>query len=198
MVRIDSLLNGNRGCPTCARLSRTLSESDARSRIESICNDVGIQFLGFVVGWTNTNTRLSMSCACGCSWTTRYSSLVHSKSSCPSCAKSGYDPSKPGTFYVYLWVHPNGRSFIKYGITNHPQQRISQQKSKTEFDPIMLFSMQFDDGRIAADIERSISVFKIDNQIDNPVARHEFRDGFSETLPVECWPSVSDIISTYS
>ena len=74
-------------------------------------------------GWANEyqgvmKTKCDLSCEiCGYQWkTTSIRELIKNNNGCSSCAPSGYDPSKSGTFYVVEWTNIDGIKWIKYGI----------------------------------------------------------------------------------
>lgn len=191
---ITSLLNIGSGCRKCAG-QLPITESEALERVQDICSERGWTFNGFKDGWIGAaKTKLNLNCHCGCEWSPIYTNTIHTKLGCPSCAKTGYDNSKPGTFYTHIWTHPNGHQFLKFGITNKPKQRIKQQKRNTNYTPKQLVSIEFTDGSIAQDIEAKIDDHKKQNNIPHQVTKSDFLDGFSETLPLSEWPFIVNLI----
>jgi hypothetical protein len=68
---------------------------------------------------------------------------------CPVCARTGYDPSKPGRLY-YVMFDFGHTILYKIGITNKTvKQRFCSEKVK----PIVLWESTFSDGRIAQKVE---------------------------------------------
>ncbi|WP_420314088.1 hypothetical protein [Aeromonas salmonicida] len=193
------------GCPKCDDHRRSLSklspESNALEMIRSKCKINGWTFDGFREGrWNGTKkTHLKLKCChCDCEWSPVYYSVVSPAHDvgCPSCAKSGYDPSKPGTFYTYLWTSPDtNHSFLKYGISNIPKTRIrNQRRANSKYTAKQLCSISFEDGTIAANLEKVIDDHKRNNSIPDQVSHNDFPDGFTETLPTEEWPFIANLI----
>lgn len=73
-------------------------------------------------------------------------------SGCPSCAKTGFDPSKAATLYV---LRSECGSFIKVGISKDTKTRFRTLKAKTpfEFSPI---EQLHGDGLFVADAEKKL------------------------------------------
>lgn len=68
---------------------------------------------------------------------------------CPVCARTGYDPAKPGRLY-YVMFDFGHTILYKIGITNRTvKQRFAHEKVK----PIVLWESTFSDGRIAQKVE---------------------------------------------
>src|ERR1700677_659592 len=64
---------------------------------------------------------------CGHSWSATPNGRTASNAGCPTCAKPGYDPNKPG--YIYLVRHDYW-GLLQIGISNHPEQRIGNHASR--------------------------------------------------------------------
>ncbi|WP_447828931.1 hypothetical protein [Aeromonas hydrophila] len=172
-----------------------ITENEAIGRITKICSEKNFQFIRFKDGWKNIQSKLLLTCHCGRQWDPSFTSIVHIDSGCPTCAKSGYDSSRSGWLYCHLWTNPDtGHRFLKYGITNHPKQRIQQQKCNTKYKPKQLCSIPFTDGKIPENLEKAIDEFRKTNNIANPVTKTEFPDGFSETLPLSCWSFIANLV----
>lgn len=192
---ITNLLSVGTGCKKCAYKTRTIPESTAIERVLKICSEKNFRFLGFKDGWNGSHSRLLLTCHCGHTWSPIYTDVVNTGCGCPSCAKTGYDSSKRGWLYCYLWTNPDtNEQFLKYGITNYPKQRLTQQKSNTKYKPKQLCSIPFDDGEIPPDIERAIDLHKRSNNIPSPVTKEMFPDGHTETLPIEEWSFIANLI----
>ena len=63
-------------------------------------------------------------CEYGLEWNMQPGERARRRSGCPSCAKSGYDPSKPG--YFYLMQRPGEQQFR---ITTNFAKRMADHKS---------------------------------------------------------------------
>ena len=192
---INSLLNNGTGCQKCAGLL-PITEDEAIENIQAICLDKGWKLSGFKDGWVGAlKSKLLLECSCGCSWIPVYYSIVQNGTGCPSCSKSGYSPDKRGWFYTYLWTDADtNHSFLKYGITNYPTKRLTQQKRNTKYIPTKLCSIPFNDGSIPPAIEKAIDLHKRSNNIPSPVTKEMFPDGHTETLPTEEWSFISNLI----
>lgn len=91
-------------------------------------------------------------CICSHSWKAKPHNLSFGKG-CPSCAKTGFDPSKPGILY-YLRVEKDSQIYWKIGITN---LSVKERFKASELKFITtLYSQLFEDGSIAQKAERSI------------------------------------------
>lgn len=88
-----------------------------------------------------------------CSEGRKWKAAVHSRSlgrGCPSCADSGYNPSKDGWLYL---LHHDDFGLLQFGLTNVPDQRLGIH-SKGGWDVIDLRGPM--DRVLAADWERSL------------------------------------------
>lgn len=194
---VSSLMTAATGCLKCVDRSKTVSmmmpETEAVSKIEAICQDSELQFGGFDPQWRGHATLLRLTCQQGHSWTPTFNNFTNNNSRCPTCANSGYNRNDRGFFYAYLWT--NGTtSFIKYGITNHPSKRASQQGKKTKYVPHQIFMQGYDDGSIPVLIERAVDQYKRIHNIGPQVSQSEFPDGYTETIPVDEYRAVMDAI----
>ncbi|WP_429168603.1 hypothetical protein [Aeromonas rivipollensis] len=190
------MLNNGCGCQKCGGKA-PITEVEAIKKVQAICSMKGWRLLGFKDGWQNVKSQLMIECSCGRSWDPTYNRVVHNNggNGCSACGNGGgYDPEIRGWFYTHLWTHPNGHQFLKYGITNYPTKRIKQQSRNTEYKPKQLCSIPFDDGSIPLAIERAIDQYKKANNILNQVSREDFRDGYTETLPLARLDFVANLI----
>lgn len=195
-AKVGTLLKSGSGCARCAGNAPVTLDS-AITRIDCVCESRDYKFVGFVSGWNNVTSKLNIQCCrCDTQWSPTFNDFVNSnRLGCPSCAVSGYSPSKPGFLYVHLWTG-NDVAFLKYGITNNPKRRIVQQRGKTELTPLQLIMVKFDDGRIPANIERAIDQYKKDHSIGPAVSQHIFPDGWTETMAPDSLPIIESIINS--
>lgn len=197
---IASLLNKGSGCRRCFDNAKgeaqTTPESIAIGKILKIADEKGWIFHGFKSGWKNTRSRILLECSHSHQWDVEYSNVVYGGTGCSRCADYGYNSGLPGTFYTYIWTHPETKhNFLKYGITNYPEQRIKQQRQKNSpFDANQLCSIDFADGLVPENLEKVIDEYKKQSQIPNQVSKSVFPDGFSETLPTEEWSFISNLV----
>lgn len=190
-VDATRMINNKTGCPECNRLRKIvrfrLDEQTAIERVRAQCEAHQYNYLGHD-GWIGGLTRLSMSCDLGHSWSPTYDNFMHAKTSCPGCSKSGYDPTSPGWFYLYVW-ELGGHKFIKYGITSNPRRRLYQQSQSTEYAPTQVVCIQFADGSVPPAIERHLSNFP------PAISKELFPDGWTETIDIEHYPYITRLIT---
>lgn len=80
-------------------------------------------------------------------WEARVYNVVGQGGCCPSCATSGFDPSKPGTLYIL-----DATTHIVFGITGNLDQRLKNYDDSR----VLLHRFDFDDGGEARRIESAI------------------------------------------
>lgn len=111
--------NGGLGCPYCSGRRVWVGFNDLVTVRPELAAEAD--------GWDPTtvsigsHARRSWRCSEGHTW----KAVVHSRSlgrGCPSCAESGYNPSKDG--WLYLLRH-DGLDLLQFGLTNVPDQRLS-------------------------------------------------------------------------
>ena len=111
------------GCPICSNLQVLEGFND----LKTTHPDISIE----AFGWNTTKyvggsgVIKEWKCKEGHQWKARISHRVYSRSGCPSCASSGYDPYMSG--YLYFLSHPEWDMF-QIGITNVPDDRLSRHK----------------------------------------------------------------------
>ena len=186
------MVNNRTGCPDCNTDRKSKSyQSDRDAAVDlvsALCKSNSYVCHGHD-DWIGSLTRIHLECANGHRWSPTYDNFVHTKTNCPGCAKSGYNPSIPGWFYVYVWEVGDVK-FFKYGITSNPKRRLNQQKMLTNCTPTQLACVQFNDGNIPIEIERYIS------SIHSPaVSKDVFPDGYTETLSYEAEPFITRLIT---
>ena len=128
---ISSVINNGYGCPKCSGVYRP-TEQEALQKCIDICKEMDYDAIGFVSGYKGAlKTRFEYLCPEHGKQNVSYDRFVNGGTKCPSCAKSGYDPNKQGTFYIVKWTR-NDHSFIKFGITNRDLVvRIKEQSDVT-------------------------------------------------------------------
>ena len=196
---IAHILNTGSGCPACGKLSakrkQSHSEDFAKSKCESICKEMKYTFINFPEGYENCYSKLNYTCPNHGNQTVSYESFVYTGSRCPSCAETGYNPNKPGSFYIVKWTKDD-HSFIKFGITNkNVLDRIKQQARKTEYLYEILFHRTWKDGKIAYNIEKSIKTSKAFSI--NVIDKEYFNDGFTETVEINNINRLLDCVHSY-
>lgn len=107
----------------------------------------------------------------------------------------GYSKDKSGVFYVVHWKHKNGKEFLKYGISNNHENRILNQKRKTDYAPTILFAGEFEDGKIAPTLENAChwrrgTLYGMYGFI----SKDEFPDGYTETMNVDQYDWINNLL----
>lgn len=135
----NSVMKGS-GCPTCA----IVSEEQCNERLSDRCIKV-------VGDYVNTNTKTTFQCLEGHEWETTPASVLHG-SGCPTCATTGFDPTKPAILYYLRIDSVIEGTVFKIGITNNTVQK---RFSNTDLDKITVLSTDhFDVGADAKDLEK--------------------------------------------
>lgn len=184
---LTQLIYLKQGCPECAietiRQARVTPEQEALALCIAFCNKHKYKPIGFVGQYQGiAKTRFEYECPeHGKHDAFIYNIMKGTK--CPSCAVSGYNPNKAGSFYIVKWTKEN-HSFIKFGITNRKVlSRIKDQMGKTNYKHEILFQKTWKDGYIPLNIEKTIknsNLFKL-----GVVDSVDFKDGFTETIEIQ-------------
>lgn len=87
----------------------------------------GIRVIKYEKGIDSIN---GFECDKGHRWKTSLNSVLNNKTGCPTCAFYGFNPGKKG--FVYFLLSECG-NYLKVGITNKINQRLSQLENKTPF-----------------------------------------------------------------
>lgn len=164
------------GCPLCAGTNIKDLETVV-SICKSICKKYGYEFISFPNGYKNKNSKMEYYCTHHGIKSSSYHNFVYNGSRCIGCSNRGYDVNSYGYYYVYVWTKGESE-FIKHGITSNPEQRLLEQKRKTEYTPKIVFLKRFANGNIPRDIERFIQERYETRFVDKDV----FGDGYTETI----------------
>ena len=159
----NSVMSGN-GCPHCAGnapLSKKIINEKFAERGILIVSE-----------YTGARAKSTFRCSEGHEWLARPYNVMGGRG-CPTCAKYGFDPSKPAILY-YLRFDTDLGPLWKIGITNRTlEERFI--KEKTPFEIVKQW--QYEDGSEALKAETEIlSTFKQHKYNGPPV----LRDGNSE------------------
>ena len=115
---------GSTGCPVCAGLIIVPGFNDLQTKYPDIARQA--------VGWDPSlvaslaHDRRKWRCDYGHEWYAVIANRTNG-TGCPSCAKSGYDPNKPG--WLYLIDH-DGLGMYQIGISNYPDDRLANHKGR--------------------------------------------------------------------
>lgn len=136
------------GCPSCnkkARWSTDTFKSEVESRKDLI-----------VLGeYRNAKTPILCQCnSCNLIWNSHPTTLLSNNGGCPACAKSGFDPKKPGMLY-YLRITDGDSTYWKIGITNNSvEKRFCSLQDRAKIT--ILYCYVFESGSVAQQAEKNI------------------------------------------
>ena len=128
-------------------------------------------------------------------WSPTVNSIKQDNAGCVECAnkRRGFQQNEQGLLYLTEWKNEVGHKILKFGVTNKTaEERISQQAEKTDYEPTILKTIEFDDGAICWDLEKSIkSKFKGRTGV---IDKADFGDGFTETISIDDLDELDDYI----
>ena len=123
-MTIDSRVGKKQNCPYCSNQKVLKGFNDFAT--------IHPELLVEAIGWDTTsvtsgsNIKQLWRCEKGHEWMASPKSRTSSsKSGCPSCSKSGFDPNADG--WLYLLNHPDWE-MTQIGITNYPDDRLKNHK----------------------------------------------------------------------
>jgi transposase-like protein len=155
----NSVLSGGgvgTGCTKCGHIE---SRNKVRSTIEDIKqhlldNDIPITVLSYGSSMRDNSTLWECH-DCGHEWNTSAGGVINKGTGCPQCADYGYNPGKPGHFYLHTYS-----DFIKIGITNRLERRKAQLNNQlineTLYSIESSLSWSFENGGDAAIVESMV------------------------------------------
>lgn len=120
------------------------------------------------------------------------SNHIHGRSGCQKCARYGYQPMRPGFFYIQKLTSPD-KIIYKYGITCDIGRRVIEQSKNSIFEHEVIVEIYFDDGSKPLLLEKILK-----NQIDSGVVNSkELPSGFTETFTEEHLETVLNIVNNF-
>lgn len=111
---------------------------------------------------------------------------------CPDCGEYGYQPSKPGYFYVQK-LESEYKVLYKYGITGDMDRRITEQSRNSVFNHTILVERYFEDGKKPLLLEKFLKTH-IESGIATP---DELQSGFTETFDEKYLSLVLEIVNNF-
>ena len=132
------------GCPRCCCNVKRDNETFIKKATEKHNNKYDYSLVDYVYN------KVKVKIICANHGTFEQTPANHlNGQGCPVCARTGYDPAKPGRLY-YVMFDFGHTILYKIGITNRTvKQRFAHEKVK----PIVLWESTFSDGRIAQKVE---------------------------------------------
>lgn len=112
---------------------------------------------------------------------------------CPNCSNHGYNPEKPGAFYIQK-VSDGDCTYLKYGITNRKAKtRLTEITKTSSFDHTLLYEFRYEDGRIPYGIESIVKKNIPSGVVDKTL----LPDGFTETCDLTYLDDILSIVDEY-
>jgi len=143
---IDALIYAGTGCPKCSCVYR-YSEGE---RIKQINDIDGVTFVEWESCYKNAFSKAIVMCDNGHKWSSCVASLINAGTRCPTCAKSGFSPSKPGDLYL---LRSECGLYVKVGISNNHENRVSQLRKRTPYHFDIIEIYHNDDGLVISELE---------------------------------------------
>jgi hypothetical protein len=151
------------GCALCN--SKKLSNEIINDRLL----DRNISLISSYIG---TLEKASFQCHLGHQWSARVSSVLNG-TNCNVCSPGGFKSDLPAWEYVLKY-----ESFIKFGITNDLERRMSEHRRNGNFE--IVHSKYHNNGVLAQQWENLIKK-KYSGKF---ISESEFPNGWTETLPL--------------
>lgn len=182
---INNLVKGSK-CPKCSRYRvGVMKRVPLKEYIDKIEINKKIKLVSIIGEYTGNRTRVIVRCTeDDYEWDTTIDSLVRGYG-CPQCSQYGFNPNKPAYIYLVKWTTINERPFLKFGITNRDvETRVRQQKYKSVYQPEILATKYFENGKDAVELENKFKELQATLCFGRP-SKKLFPDGYTETLPIE-------------
>lgn len=154
-VSVTNFINSERRCPGCGIESnadiRRIPQRDRENEMVNIAAADGYNFVGWLTEYSGVGSRAVIACPYHGQWDVTVVTFVFAGSRCPSCAVTGYQPSKCGTLYALL---SECKTMVKIGISNVPRDRYATLKRKTPFKFTVHRQLHCEDGSQPPILER--------------------------------------------
>lgn len=163
-VRPDDIVNGNKGCPKCAKklkhTNNTYQELITGRNIQVIDN------------YINNHTPIDHLCMiCDNTWKAAPNNVAYGKTNCPHCSKGGFNKEIPAyTYFIYF----SKLNLYKIGITNNMERRFKD----FGFNSELIFYRYFKTGNDAIMLEKQW----LNNIKHLKVNTNQLRSGNTETF----------------
>lgn len=138
---------GYNGCARCSK-KETYTTDQFREYLESTGREIEL-----LSEYKGAHVKVSCLCrACDTKWSVTPGNLKDG-TGCPACARTGFDPSKPGYLY-YLRIVEDAESYWKIGITNLTLKKRFRPQDREKIT--VLNTIYFEDGATAYECEQNI------------------------------------------
>ena len=171
------------GCPVCAG-----------QRVLAGFNDLATtdpELAAEAVGWDPTTVtrrsgrKVRWRCGLNHEWVATVDHRTGGQG-CPSCARTGFDPAKPG--WLYLLAQPDW-GLLQIGITNVPAERLVKHRSRGWVDVDLRGPM---DGNLARDWESSIlAMLRSSGAVVGSAEIAGVFDGYTEAWVAASFPAAT-------
>lgn len=154
-VSVTNFINSERRCPRCGIESnadlRRIPQHDREKQLTNAASSDGYSFVGWLTNYSGVDSRAIMVCPFHGEWSVSAVNFLFAGSRCPSCAVTGYQPSKYGTLYALL---SDCGTMVKIGISNVLRDRCATLKRKTPFGFTVYRQLTCEDGSLPPILER--------------------------------------------
>ncbi|MCP4614768.1 MAG: GIY-YIG nuclease family protein [Planctomycetes bacterium] len=133
------------GCKVCAGQCPETSEKEFLALAEKLRYQVSGEYV-------NNHTNVRMLCPVGHTISMRPGNFKSGKR-CGECHPGGYDPEKNGYLYI---LKSECSNYIKVGISNVPESRLSSLEHTTPFSFSIINVYRFESGHDASDVELEV------------------------------------------
>ncbi|EGP2823688.1 hypothetical protein IYQ61_000375 [Salmonella enterica] len=142
----------------------------------------------------NNKVKLVLKCKHDHIFKPTYNGYTTKQTGCKACSEFGYNYQGGG--YIYVQKLTGEIDAIKFGITSKtPEHRMLRQHYKSELNHELVFSHYFSSAKTASALELKIKHHFADKL--RYVPKELVRDGYTETLPPDCFDEVMSIISNF-
>lgn len=159
----SDVARGRHVCPVCSSINRHLSQKDVTDRLSAR----GITMIEY--GGCISRSTSVLECKEGHVWGSTLGNIFAGRG-CPTCAESGYDPSRKGTLYA---LRSECGTKVKIGISNDYKARHTSLRRNTPFPWSCVF-LAHGDGFAVAKAEKELH-----SRTEQCVFAERF-DGFTE------------------
>lgn len=144
--------------------------------------------------YINAKERVDLICPRG-SLYRAYPSGFKSGTDCPCCCQNGFNPSEPGYLYLQELWSQGELIALKFGITNRePEERMKEHMKESIFEHVLTEHYVYSEyGQDIWDVEQDIKL----RFHTHFVSRSDMEDGWTETVSVEHYESLKEVISYY-
>lgn len=168
-----------KGKSLCQRCNIEYRANRYKSDTETFIDKAKLVFPSYdysEVNYDGNSKYVKVTCDKGHYFSQRAGNLL-SGYGCPDCSNTGFSYNKKGYLYLILL----DQSYIKFGISNKPNDRFRTIKNLSKFECSVFKQYSFDNGRLAKDLEDLIKSLPIDIGV---VDKIDLKSGYTETFKI--------------